>query len=163
MAETEVYYSIVPEVGHCYEYAEATRKQGKYPNERYFTTNPLRYVGEFIRSVRGGNSEYGGFCAYFLDNHGKEQRVDYSYEGKTCFREVPCIPLTVPSLQSLSRHVVKTQVDYSALPEDDHRQNIIEETVPAKMGGKSKRHRKTTKNKKKRKSVKSKRRKSIVT
>lgn len=129
MAETEVYYSIVPEVGHCYEYAEATRKQGKYPTERYFTTNAPRYVGEFIRSVRGGNSEYGGFCAYFKDNHCKEQRVDYSYDGNTCFREVPCLPIIIPSLQSSSRHVVKTQVDYSGLSEDDHRRDLIEEIV----------------------------------
>ena len=158
MAGTEV-FRLTPEVGHCYEYAEATRKQGKNPNVQYFTTNPLRYVGGFVRSVRGGNSEYGGFCAYFLDNHGKEQRVDYSYDGNTCFREVPCIP----SLQSLSRNVDKPQVDYSSMSEGDPGRNIIEGTVPDKMGGKSKRRRKTTKNKstKKKKSIKKKRRKSI--
>ena len=67
MAESEV-FRLTPEVGRCYEYAESTRKLGKYPNEKYFTTNTPRYVGEYIRSE---NYRDQGFYSYFIDNAGK--------------------------------------------------------------------------------------------
>ena len=135
MAEIEV-FQLTPEVGRCYEYAESTHKLGRYPNEKYFTTNTPRYVGKFLRSE---NYRDQGFFSYFIDNDGKEQRVDYSYEGNTCFREVPCM---VPSLQSLSRNVVKSKVDYSSIPEGSPIRSIIEGTT---IGGKSKRRRRVKK------------------
>jgi hypothetical protein len=117
MAESEV-FRLTPEVGRCYEYAESTRKQGKYQNEQYFTTNTPRYVGKFLRTTRGGDRDGEWAFSIFEDNDGKEQRVDYSYEGTTCFREVPC------TMSSLA---------------DDPIKNII--------GGKSKRRRKNIKTK----------------
>jgi hypothetical protein len=89
MAETEV-FRIEPVVNKCYEHAEYTRKEGRYPNERYFTNIPPRYVGEYIRSERGGWGDGGWKTDYFRDLDGIEKAIDYSYEGRTSFREVPC-------------------------------------------------------------------------
>ena len=92
MAETEV-FRIQPVVNKCYEHAEFTRQQGRYPNpERYFTNIPPRYVGEYIRSVRGGFGDGGWQTDYFRDLDGTMRGIDYSYEGRTSFREVPCGP-----------------------------------------------------------------------
>jgi len=89
--ETEV-FPLDPETGKCYEYAEATRKIGSWSqgNERYFTANPMRYVGRFVRTERRGWGDGGEVWSIFVDNNGVEHRVDYSYEGTTSFREVPC-------------------------------------------------------------------------
>lgn len=124
MAEIEV-FRITPEIGKCYEHVEATREQGRWPNERYFTTNTPRYVGRFIKQVQKGFGDNSSIRDYFQDNNGNEQIVDYSYEGKTCFREVPCLPNNVPSLEELSRKIVKKKVDYSDLPEDSFVKELI--------------------------------------
>lgn len=58
MTETEV-FRIKPLVNKCYEHAEYTRKEGRYPNERFFTNVPPRYVGEFIRQEHGGYGDGG--------------------------------------------------------------------------------------------------------
>ena len=89
MAETEV-FRIEPVVNKCYEHAEYTREQGRYPNQRYFTNIPPRYVGEYIRSERGGWGDGGWKTDYFRDLDGNMISIDYSYEGRTSFREVPC-------------------------------------------------------------------------
>ena len=99
MTEIEVFrITPNPEINKCYEHAEATRVEGRFPNERYFTTNTPRYVGRFIKRVRQGFGDGGRITDYFEDNNGNEQTVDYSYEGKTCFREVPCLSNNVHSL-----------------------------------------------------------------
>lgn len=87
MIETEV-FRLTPKVNKYYEHAEATRDEGKYPNTHYFTTNTPLYVGRFIKQVRWGYGDSGGARDYFEDNNGNELFVEYSYEGKTCFREV---------------------------------------------------------------------------
>ena len=156
MPETEV-FSLTPEVGRCYEYAEATRQVGRYPNTKYFTTNPLRYVGQYVRRnvcMGGYQTPDGGCESIFQDNNGREQSVYHSYDGKTCFREVPC------SLQSLSGYVVKNQVDYSRLPPAQKR--VIDNSLSKAWWGGSKRHRriktpkrrKTKRRKTKRKNIK---------
>lgn len=38
-------FRITPIIGECYQYAESTTKQR---NDKYFTTNPLEYVGKLI-------------------------------------------------------------------------------------------------------------------
>ena len=122
MAEIEV-FRITPEVGEkCYEYAESTRSQGSRPNEKRFTNVQPRYVGRLIRFETGGWGDGGWRKDYFEDNNGIEQVVNYSYEGKTCFREVPC---------------------RSSLPEDDHQGMIIERA----SGGKGRRHKRSKKTK----------------
>ena len=81
---TEV-FRISPELGKCYETAEYTSRTGHYPNERYFTTNPVVYVGEFQRHVSSGYRDNASHADIFL-LEGKEVIVHYTYEGTTCFR-----------------------------------------------------------------------------
>ena len=78
--ETEV-YRLTPEEGECYEYAECTRKEGRYPNERYYTTNSLIYVGHFIRHESRGYRDNAEHWDVFENGI-----VTYSYSGNTCFR-----------------------------------------------------------------------------
>ena len=125
MTEIEV-FRITPEIDKCYEHVEATRVEGYWPNTRYFTTNTPRYVGRFIKQVRQGFGDASRVRDYFEDNNGNEQTVDYSYEGKTCFREVPCLPKNIPSLEELSRKVVKGNFDYSHLPDESFTKELIE-------------------------------------
>jgi len=156
MAEFEV-FRITPEVGEkCYEYAESTRSQGRWPNERRFTNVKPQYVGRLIRFETGGYGDNGWRRDYFQDNNGQEHVVNYSYEGRTCFREVPCVPEVISSLESLSRKIVKSNLDYSSLPEDDPQRMVIEGT----MGGKSRRYKRRKRNSKSRRSKKTKRSRS---
>ena len=123
MAEIEV-FRITPEVGEkCYEYAESTRSQGSRPNEKRFTNVQPRYVGRLIRFETGGWGDGGWRKDYFEDNNGIEQVVNYSYEGNTCFREVPC---------------------RSSLPEEDDHQGMI---IKRASGGKGRRHKRSKKTK----------------
>jgi len=84
--EVEV-YRISPEEGKYYMYAEYTRREGKWPTETYFTTNELKYVGLFKRHI---THEYRDNAKHIdiFDNYGKEEIVNYSYEGKTSFIKV---------------------------------------------------------------------------
>jgi len=83
-------FRISPELNKYYEYAEYTHKEGNYPNQRYFINTLPRYVGMFIRRMEGGYCDGSWRTDYFLDENGNEISVNYSYEGTTCFREVPC-------------------------------------------------------------------------
>jgi hypothetical protein len=117
-------FRIQPEVGEkCYEHAEATYVQDF---TRYFTTNPPRYVGRFMKQVRWGFGDSGGARDYFVDNYGETQIVEYSYLGNTCFREVPCLPAIIPSLENLCRNIVKQHFDYLSLPLNDPQRIILE-------------------------------------
>jgi hypothetical protein len=91
--ETEVFF-ISPEKGKCYEHVEATRDEyigdGK---RRYFTTNVPKYVGEYTRQMRSGSGDGMEVYSYFEDSRtGKTHEIAHSYEGNTCFLEVPCPP-----------------------------------------------------------------------
>jgi hypothetical protein len=55
----------------------------------YFSTNQPRYVGKYIREQRMGSGDGQTVTAVFDDN-GTKNSVNYSYEGYTCFKEVPC-------------------------------------------------------------------------
>jgi hypothetical protein len=85
MQETEV-YRISPQKGKCYYTAEWTKRVGRWPNEKYFTTNPLTYVGEYLRTERYGMGDGGRAIDFFLLNE-KEVQVEYTYEGTTSFVE----------------------------------------------------------------------------
>lgn len=78
--EIEV-YRLTPEEGKCYEYAECTRKEGSWPNEQYYTTNSLIYVGKFIRHESKGYRDNAEHWDVFENGI-----VTYSYSGNTCFR-----------------------------------------------------------------------------
>jgi len=81
--ETEV-YRLTPEEGKCYEYAECTRKEGTWPNERYYTTNTLQFVGKFIEHKSEGYRDNAQHWDVFENG-----TVHYSYSGNTCFRVKP--------------------------------------------------------------------------
>jgi hypothetical protein len=84
--ETEMFRIIKFDPTKCYEFALKTRTEGKWPNERYFTTNALRYVGYYKSSARWGYGDQSGGSETF-EYHGKEITIVYDYEGNTCFRE----------------------------------------------------------------------------
>ena len=82
---TEV-YRLKPQKGKCYYTAEWTVKEGRWPNEKYYTTNPLTYVGEYLRTERYGIGDGGSVSDFFVLD-GKEVEVKYTYEGTTSFVE----------------------------------------------------------------------------
>ena len=88
-AEVEV-FRIEPTPGKCYEHAEYTRQEGRYPDkERYYFRGQPKYVGKHVSHHRDGYGD-GSHSWDIFDDNGKENRVDYSYEGHTSFREVDC-------------------------------------------------------------------------
>ena len=151
--EMEV-FRISPEEGKCYEHIEATRSQYiRGGNRRYFSNNEASYVGKFIREIRRGYGDGGEVWAIFNDN-GKENRIKYSYEGHTCFIEVPCkIDLNSMAKNQALRNVYETKTGQSATPGEGPA-NLIRSfagiRVPKGAKG-GKRTRKSRKNKKTRK------------
>ena len=96
-------FRITPEVGNlCYEYAEYTQIDGG----RYFTNIKPLYVGRLKRFEEGGYGDNRWRTDYFEDNNGVEHVVPYSYEGTTCFRQVPCLPHDVLNAVSLKISLV---------------------------------------------------------
>ena len=83
--EIEVFQiELIP--GKYYEHAEATRKSGRWPSQQCFAKSTT-YVGKFLYFVRWGYGDGSGRADYF-DLDGKQVRIEYSYAGDTCFREV---------------------------------------------------------------------------
>lgn len=91
--ETEV-FRIMPKPGCYYETAVYTKKTGKWPNEKYFTLDTPGYVGKFIRHVQIGDRNETAHYDVF-DKNGEEIQVNYTADGKTCYREVEPPPQTV--------------------------------------------------------------------
>lgn len=85
MSKVEV-FRLTPEVGKSYSTAEFTVMIGTYPNQRYFTTGKLRYVGKFLRTERYGSGD-GMSATSFFDDNGIINLVKYTYEGTTSFVE----------------------------------------------------------------------------
>lgn len=79
--EIEV-FRITPELNKSYYYAECTRKEGRFPNERYYTTNPLILAGKFIEHKSEGYRDNAHHWDIF-----ENRIVHYSYSGDTCFLE----------------------------------------------------------------------------
>ena len=115
--EEEVVFRISPQVNKAYETATYTRKTGIYPNLRYYTTNPVVYVGIMVKEVTYNHRDASWGYVLFSKN-GVEEKVEYTYEGTTCFREVPIQPCVIPSLFFLSREVVKRHYDMNKLKEE---------------------------------------------
>jgi hypothetical protein len=67
-----------------YLFALKTRTKGSYPNERYYTTNKLQFVGKHVSSARWGYGDNGGGAEIFDDN-GKRTEIVCDHEGHTCF------------------------------------------------------------------------------
>ena len=76
-------------VDKCYEFAYKTSTSGRWPNARHFTTNPMQYVGRYVRSNRWGYGDNGGGAEVF-NNNGTEVTITLDYAGTASFREVPC-------------------------------------------------------------------------
>jgi hypothetical protein len=79
-------FRLTPEKDKYYETVLYTRRVGKFPNETYYTTNPIVYVGKFINHIFSGHGDNVEHMDVF-DKDGKEVLVKYTYEGYTCFRE----------------------------------------------------------------------------
>ena len=87
LEEEEVFRYIKLSQEKEYYSALRTRSEGIWPNQKYYTTNPLQYVGKYIGSERWGFGDgSGGTELFILD--GKQVRIELDYEGRTCFKEV---------------------------------------------------------------------------
>ena len=114
--EQEV-YRISPQINKAYETTTYTRKTGIHPNQKFYTTNPVVYVGIMIKEVIYNHRDAS--CGYVLfSKNGIEEKVEYTYEGTTCFREVPIQPCVIPSLTYLSCQIVKKHYDFEKLKEE---------------------------------------------
>ena len=87
LEEIEV-FRLIPKLNKYYETALLTRKEGKYPNEKYYTTNTPRYVGKFIVQIRLGFGDGVQVTDIFENENNDKVNVYYTYEGTTAFREV---------------------------------------------------------------------------
>ena len=83
-------FRIMPKVEQFYYTAEYTRVEGKWPTERYFTTNVPQYVGEFIRHESSGYGDGASHRSVFKNNN-EIVYVNYKYEGTTSFIEKPTV------------------------------------------------------------------------
>jgi hypothetical protein len=80
--EVEV-FRISPTPGNTYMTATYTRRTGIWPNEQFYTTNPLKYVGKHLRHEKAGYGDNANHWDVFEGGV-----VEYTYEGTTCFKEV---------------------------------------------------------------------------
>ena len=83
--EIEV-FRLTPEEGKYYQTTTWTRSTGRWPNNKYYSTNELQYVGKFIRHESYGFHDNAKHWDIF-DNNGIEIIVNYTYEGTTSFVE----------------------------------------------------------------------------
>jgi hypothetical protein len=156
MEEVEV-FRITPVLHKCYEHAEYTRSQGSYPNQRYFTNVPPRYVGEFIRFQQGGFGDGMWRTDFFRDLNGNEISVNYTYEGTTSFREVPCGPSPMPrehldGIKNRNLILSSKSLAYSQLPTETVSE--LRNTYTTGSGKSAKRKRKLRKSTRRRRSRK---------
>ena len=83
----EEVYRTKPIVGKLYYHAEYDNSEGRYPNTRYFVDkNKLKFVGEYVKHMSYGYGDGSRHYGHFLLDS-KEVIVEYSYEGRTCFKE----------------------------------------------------------------------------
>ena len=80
-------YRLTPQEGKYYMTTTWTEREGKYPNEKYYTTNELKYVGKFLRHESYGYRD-NALHKDIFDNNGVENEVIYTYEGTTSFLEI---------------------------------------------------------------------------
>jgi hypothetical protein len=82
MTEVQVFRLESFDKKKWYETASYTRREGLYPNDRYYTTFPLRNMGHYLRSERWGYGDGGGGREVFTLGY-----VEMDYNGTVCFRE----------------------------------------------------------------------------
>jgi hypothetical protein len=89
--EQEV-YRLTPKEGFYYFTTTRTRTYGIWPDQKYFTKNKLEYVGKFLIHESIGyhdNAQHWDLFELVNDSVKEIKRVDYTYEGTTCFLEFP--------------------------------------------------------------------------
>ena len=92
--EIEV-FRLTPELGKYYETALLTRREGRFPDQKYYTIHTPQYVGKFMIQMRSGYYGDGLQVVDIFENeHGEKVNVYYTYEGTTAFREVNEVVLT---------------------------------------------------------------------
>lgn len=79
-----------PIEGKYYEATYYDRREGKWDNERHFIkeTTPREYVGKYLRHIQQGYGDGADHWAVFLRD-GKEIDIEYDYDCKRAFFEVP--------------------------------------------------------------------------
>jgi hypothetical protein len=68
-----------------YSFAMKTRTEGRWPNEKHYTTNTLQFLGKHVNSTRWGYGDQSGGSETF-EHDGKKTEIVYDYEGNTCFK-----------------------------------------------------------------------------
>ena len=86
--EVEVYRLTTFSKDMYYEFAIKTRTEGKWPNERHYTSNKPQYLGKYLNSENWGYGDNRGGAENFIDETGKKTKIIYDYAGLTCFRSV---------------------------------------------------------------------------
>lgn len=88
----EYFVVRTPIVGKYYEATFWDRREDhfKISYQRHFTkeTTPRKYVGKYLRHIQEGYGDSADHWALFLID-GIEIRIEYDYEGKRAFYEVP--------------------------------------------------------------------------
>jgi hypothetical protein len=74
-------------VGQSYSFALYTRREGKYPNEKYYTTNELKYIGKYVKTQHTGGYRDNSQYIEIFDDNGIEVIVPLDYEGRSCFKK----------------------------------------------------------------------------
>ena len=108
MTEIEVFSLTSFDKDKCYGFALRTRKSGDWRNEKSYTTNPIKYLGKHIKSERWGFGDGSGGAETF-----EKDRIEYDYDGKTCFIVVPCTPTGGKRKYRLSRKNKKSKKNNS--------------------------------------------------
>ena len=85
--EIEV-FRLTPEKGKHYETVLLTRKEGCYPDTKYYTNKKPYYVGVFDRQIVSGYGDGKQVADIFEGIDGQPTEVWYTYEGTTAYREV---------------------------------------------------------------------------
>ena len=85
-------YRLTPVIGQYYEYTEADTVTCVYPNQIYTSRTKPVYVGQYINSYGFGYGD-NRVCIYHFKNNitKKIDEIRLSYEGRSCFKEVPGI------------------------------------------------------------------------
>ena len=104
--QTEV-FRITPIPDKLYETALYTRKTGEWPNEKYFTTFTPRFVGKFIKHCQIGQGD-GAIHYDIFEKEGRKIRIDYTYEGTTCYREYNPLEETGVSVFAINPDISRT-------------------------------------------------------
>jgi hypothetical protein len=88
--EKELVVVRLPIEGKYYEATTWDRKDGHWSAEKHYTneTTKREYVGKYLRHIQQGYGDGADHWAVFLRD-GKEIEIEYDYEGKLAWYEVP--------------------------------------------------------------------------